>query len=114
MNPLPFLRSLTPHGWLLSGIIALAAAVVIYFTLGAFFAGTAKVEADLATEQADAAIASGQDAVKTVGDQAETETERERQIDDLEKELDDAENASDAHTAGIGWLCANFGICGEN
>jgi len=68
MNPLPFLRSLTPHGWLLSGIIALAAAVVIYFTLDAFFAGNAKVEAELNANRAGAAIESGADAAGTVGE----------------------------------------------
>lgn len=73
----------------------------------------AMVEARIGTNQADAALQSGQDAARTIGEQANTEAERERSVTAMQKDVDDAQTVSDAHAAGAGWLCLDFGICAD-
>lgn len=114
MNPLPFLRSLTPLGkMILVGALLLALLLAFLFVRD-LLTGSARTEAKLATGQADAALQSGQDAATTVGQQAETEAARERSVADMQKDVNNADNASDAHAAGAGWLCNDFGICAED
>jgi hypothetical protein len=108
-----FIRSLTPLG---KGIMALALLIVVvlaFMFVRNLMTGTARTEARLGTEQADAAVESGRDATQSVGGQSETEAERERSVGELRKDVDDAKDADDAHAAGAGWLCNNFGICPE-
>jgi hypothetical protein len=113
VNPLPVLRSLPPLGKALVALALLLAAVLTFLFVRDLFTGTARTEAKLATGQADAALESGQDAATTVGQQAETEAARERSVADMQKDVNNADNPSDAHDAGAGWLCLNFGICAE-
>lgn len=93
--------------------VALLLVIIAFNFVDDLLTGSDETKARLGTEQAGAAIESGKDAVGTVGDQAETEAERERKVSDLKKDVDDAETVDDAHTAGTGWLCVNFGICTE-
>jgi hypothetical protein len=113
VNPLPLLRQLTPLGKAIFGAVLLLAAIWAFLFLRDLFTGTARTEAKLATGQADGALQSGKDAATTVGQQAETEATRERSVADMQKDVNDADNASDAHDAGAGWLCDDFGICPE-
>lgn len=111
VNLISFIRALPLLGKI---VLAAALALVLIFAfmfVRDLFTGTAKTEAKLATGQADAALQSGQDTATTVGRQAETEATRERSVADMQKKVDDAETAADAHSAGAGWLCDNFGIC---
>lgn len=113
MNPLAFLRTVTPLGRAALGIALLLALVIAGLFIRNLLTGSAKVEAMLGTEQAGAAIQSGQDAASTIGQQSETEAARERSVSELQKEVDDAKTADDAHAAGADWLCLNFGVCSE-
>jgi hypothetical protein len=113
VNPLAFFRGLTNlRKAMLVAVLALAAAWAFLFVRD-LFTGTARTEGKLATGQADAALQSGKDAATTVGQQAETEAGRERSVAEMQKDVDDAKDDSDAHAAGAGWLCDNFGICPE-
>lgn len=111
MNPLPFIRALSPLRKLALAVLLLVALIWAFLFLRDLFTGTARTEAKLATGQADAAIQSGQDAATTVGQQAETEAARERSVAEMQKDVNDAQDASGAHDAGAGWLCDDFGIC---
>lgn len=111
MNPLPFLRTLTPLGKAVLAAVLVLALVLAFMFVRNLLTGAARTEARLGTEQADAAIQSGQDTAQTVGDQSETEARRERSVADMQKDVDDANDASEAHAAGAGWLCNDFGIC---
>lgn len=87
------LRSVTPWGWGLSTVIALAAAVVIYFTLDAFFAGNSKKEAELNANRAGAAIESGADAAGTVGEVGTRASETDMITRENENAIRNAEGA---------------------
>ncbi len=113
MNPLLFLRSLSPILRIVLGLVLLIALIWGFLFVRDLFTGSAKVEAKIGTEQAGAAIASGQDATSTVGQQSETEAARGRSVADMKEDVDNAETGSDAHAAGAGWLCLDFGICPE-
>ncbi|QDH33983.1 hypothetical protein [Porphyrobacter sp. YT40] len=111
MNPIPWLRQLTPIWKAILGVVLLIALIWAFLFVRDLFTGSARTEAKLATGQADAALKSGQDTATTVGEQAETEAERERSVADMQKDVNDADDASGAHDSGAGWLCDNFGIC---
>jgi len=113
MNPLTFLRSLPLFGRLVLLAVLAIALVWGFVFVRDLMVGSAKVQAKLGSEQADAAIASGQDAASTVGQQSTTEAVRERSVGEMKKDVGDAQTASDAHAAGAGWLCLDFGICPE-
>lgn len=113
MNPLTLIRSLTP----LRRALVLLALVIALIAAGLFLrnllTGAARTEARLGTEQADAAIQSGNDTARTIGDQSQIEAARERSVAEMQKDVNDAQDPADAHAAGAGWLCDNFGICPE-
>jgi nitrogen fixation protein FixH len=108
-----FWRALPLAGRIASALALLAALVWAGLFVRGLFVGTAEIEADLATGQADAAIDSGKDAVGTVAGQSEKEAGRERAVDEMKGKVDEADNAGDAHAAGAGWLCEQFGVCDE-
>lgn len=97
-------------GLIIIGVIIAASWWVIATLTGG---QKAKVEARIGTNQVGAAIASGQDAARTIGEQSVTEADRERSVATMQKEVDDAQTVSDAHAAGAGWLCVDFGICSD-
>lgn len=111
MSPLRFWRSLTGLGRVIAALMIIAALIWAGLFVRSLFVGNADVKADLAEEQAGAAIKSGQDAVGTVSDQSTREDERDRSVDEMKDKVDEAETADDAHAAGAGWLCLDFGIC---
>jgi len=78
MNPLGFIRSLTPFGKLLL-LGALAIALVWGFVfVRDLMVGSAKVEAKLGRNQTEAALQSGTDAVGTIGAQGAAEEVTDR------------------------------------
>jgi hypothetical protein len=113
VNPLGWFRALSRLRQLLLIALLVVALLWAFLFVRDLFTGTARTEAKLATGQADGALQSGKDAATTVGQQAETEAARERSVADMQKDVNDADNASDAHAAGAGWLCNDFGICPE-
>jgi hypothetical protein len=87
VNPLAFLRSLTPLGrWIGTAVLLALVLGGLLFLQTCQSARTAKTEARLNRNQTEAALASGADAVGTIGDQ----TGREAAIDAITKENSDA------------------------
>ncbi len=113
VNPLAAFRALSTLRKIVVALVIAGLLLWAYFFVRDLFTGAARTEARLGTGQADAALQSGKDAATTVGQQAETEAARERSVAEMQKDVNDADNASDAHAAGAGWLCNDFGICSE-
>ena len=108
-----FLRSLTPLGRVVGGLVLLAVLVGGFLFIRSLFIGDANVRADLGTAQADAAIASGKDAVEITSQNERRADDVRRAVSGVQADVQKTNDGGDADRAGRAGLCEQFDLCGQ-